>query len=84
MKRLIFITIALSIPIIIWWIERVIAKRKGEKLKGPSVLMLVGFALAIMIILVGLLISQTENAPEGSKYIPAQSVGGKIVSGEFN
>jgi len=84
MKRLIFITIALSIPIIIWWIERVIAKRKGEKLKGPSVLMLAGFALAIMIILVGLLISQTENAPEGSKYIPAQSVGGKIVSGEFN
>ena len=48
MKRLIFITIALSIPIIIWWIERIIAKRKGEKLKGPSVLMLAGFALAIM------------------------------------
>ena len=45
--------------------------------------MLAGLALATMIILVGLLISQTQNAPEGSKYVPAQSIDGKIVSGEF-
>tara|TARA_B100000131_G_scaffold277899_1_gene282030 strand:- start:572 stop:826 length:255 start_codon:yes stop_codon:yes gene_type:complete len=83
MKRLIIIAIALSIPIMIWWVERLIAKRRGQKLQGPSVLMLAGLALAIMIILVGLLLSQTQNAPEGSKYVPAQSIDGKIVSGEF-
>ena len=42
MKRLIFIALALIIPIIIWWVESKIAKRKGEQFTGPSVIMLFG------------------------------------------
>ena len=49
MKRLIFIALALIIPILIWWVESKIAKRKGETFQGPSVLMLSGIALSIFI-----------------------------------
>ena len=54
MKRLIFIALALIIPIIIWWVESKIAKRKGEQFSGPSVLMLFGIAVSIFILIVGL------------------------------
>ena len=50
MKRLIFIALALIIPIIIWWVESKIAKRKGEQFSGPSVLMLFGIAVSIFIV----------------------------------
>ncbi len=72
MKRLIFIALALIIPIIIWWVESKIAKRKGEEFSGPSVLMLFGIAVSIFILIVGLLLSQTTNAPSGSEYFPAR------------
>ncbi len=84
MKKLIFIAIALTIPILIWWIESIIAKRKGETVKGPSVLMLFGIALSIMTIIIGILLSQTSYAPSGSHYTPAKMEDGKIVQGEFS
>ena len=84
MKRLIFIALALIIPIIIWWVESKIAKRKGEEFSGPSVLMLFGIAVSIFILIVGLLLSQTTNAPSGSEYFPARVENGKVISGGFN
>ncbi len=83
MKRLLFIALALIIPIIIWWIESKIAKRKGEEFSGPSVLMLFGIAASIFILIVGLLLSQTTNAPSGSEYFPARVENGKVISGGF-
>jgi hypothetical protein len=83
MKRLIFIALALIIPIIIWWVESKIAKRKGEQFRGPSVLMLFGIAVSIFILIVGLLLSQTTNAPSGSEYFPARVENGKVISGGF-
>ena len=83
MKRLLFIALALIIPIIIWWVESKIAKRKGEEFSGPSVLMLFGIAVSIFILIVGLLLSQTTNAPSGSEYFPARVENGKVISGGF-
>ena len=83
MKRLIFIALALIIPIIIWWVESKIAKKKGEHFSGPSVLMLFGIAVSIFILIVGLLLSQTTNAPSGSEYFPARVENGKVISGGF-
>ena len=83
MKRLLFIALALIIPIIIWWVESKIAKRKGEEFSGPSVLMLFGIAASIFILIVGLLLSQTTNAPSGSEYFPARVENGKVISGGF-
>ena len=83
MKRLIFIALALIIPIIIWWVESKIAKRKGKEFSGPSVLMLFGIAASIFILIVGLLLSQTTNAPSGSEYFPARVENGKVISGGF-
>ena len=54
MKKLIFIALALIIPIIIWWVESRIAKSKGESFSGPSVMMLFGIAASIFILIVGL------------------------------
>ena len=84
MTKLIFIAIALTVPILIWWIESIIAKRKGETVNGPSVLMLFGIALSIMTIIIGILLSQTSYAPSGSNYTPAKLEDGKIVPGEFS
>ena len=84
MKKLILIAIALTIPILIWWIEGIVAKRKGETVNGPSVLMLFGIALSIMTIIIGILLSQTSYAPSGSNYSPAKMEDGKIVPGEFS
>tara|TARA_A100001015_G_scaffold294681_1_gene372765 strand:+ start:4731 stop:5006 length:276 start_codon:yes stop_codon:yes gene_type:complete len=83
MKRLLFIALALIIPIIIWWVESKIAKRKGDEFSGPSVLMLFGIAASIFILIVGLLLSQTTNAPSGSEYFPARVENGKVISGGF-
>ena len=83
MKRLLFIALALIIPIIIWWVESKMAKRKGEEFSGPSVLMLFGIAASIFILIVGLLLSQTTNAPSGSEYFPARVENGKVISGGF-
>ena len=83
MKRLIFIALALIIPIFIWWVESKIAKRKGEEFSGPSLLMLFGIAASIFILIVGLLLSQTSNAPSGSEYFPARVENGKVISGGF-
>ena len=83
MKRLIFIGLALIIPVLIWWVESRIAKKKGESFSGPSVLMLSGIALSIFILIVGLLLSQSSNAPSGSEYFPAKVENGKIISGGF-
>ena len=84
MRRLIFISIALLIPVIIWWIETQISKRKGEKVKGPSALVLFGIVVGIMFLIISLLITQTPNAPEGSSYQPASLVNGEIVPGQFS
>ena len=84
MKKLIFIAIALTIPILIWWVESIVAKRKGETVNGPSVLMLFGIALSIMTIIIGILLSQTSYAPSGSNYSPAEIKDGKIVPGVFS
>ena len=73
----------LIIPILIWWVESKIAKRKGETLQGPSVLMLSGIAISIFILIVGLLLSQSTNAPSGSEYFPAKVENGKVISGGF-
>ena len=81
MKRLIFIGLALIIPVLIWWVESKIAKKKGESFSGPSVLMLSGIALSIFILIVGLLLSQSSNAPSGSEYFPAKVENGEIISG---
>ena len=83
MKKLIFIALALIIPIIIWWVESKIAKSKGESFSGPSVIMLFGIAASIFILIVGLLLSQTTNAPSGSEYFPARVENGKVISGGF-
>ena len=83
MKRLLFIALALIIPIVIWWVESKIAKRKGEEFSGPSILMLFGIAASIFILIVGLLLSQTTNAPSGSEYFPARVENGKVISGGF-
>ena len=83
MKRLIFIGLALIIPVLIWWVESKIAKKKGESFSGPSVLMLSGIALSIFILIVGLLLSQSSNAPSGSVYFPAKVKNGEIISGGF-
>ena len=83
MKRLIIIALALIIPILIWWVESKIAKRKGETFHGPSVLMLSGIALSIFILIVGLLLSQTTNAPSGAEYFPAEVENGKVIPGGF-
>ncbi len=83
MKRLIFIALALIIPVLIWWVESKIAKRKGEAFQGPSVLMLSGIALSIFILIVGLLLSQSTNAPSGAEYFPAKVENGKVISGGF-
>jgi len=83
MKRLIFIGLALIIPVLIWWVESKIAKKKGESFSGPSVLMLSGIALSIFILIVGLLLSQSSNAPSGSVYFPAKVENGEIISGGF-
>ena len=83
MKRLLFIALALIIPIIIWWVESKIANRKGEEFRGPSVLMLFGIAASIFILIVGLLLFQTTNAPSGSEYFPARFENGKVISGGF-
>ncbi len=83
MKRLIFIGLALIIPVLIWWVESKIAKKKGESFSGPSVLMLSGIALSIFILIVGLLLSQSLNAPSGSVYFPAKVENGEIISGGF-
>ena len=83
MKRLIFIGLALIIPVLIWWVESKIAKKKGESFSGPSVLMLSGIALSIFILIVGLLLSQSSNAPSGSEYFPAKFENGEIISGGF-
>ena len=83
MKRLIFIGLALIIPVLIWWVESKIAKKKGESFSGPSVLMLSGIALSIFILIVGLLLSQSSNAPSGSAYFPAKVENGEIISGGF-
>ena len=84
MRRLIFISLALSIPVIIWWIEKLIAKKNGKELKGPSISVLVGMVVGILFILVTLLLTQTSNAPEGSTYSPAKLVNGEVVPGSFN
>ena len=84
MKKLIFIAIALTIPILIWRVENIVAKRKGKTVNGPSVLMLFGIALSIMTIIIGILLSQTSYAPSGSNYFPAEMEDGKIVSGVFS
>ena len=83
MKRLIFIGLALIIPVLIWWVESKIAKKKGESFSGPSVLMLSGIALSIFILIVGLLLSQSSNAPSGSVYFPAKVENGEVISGGF-
>ncbi len=83
MKRLIFIGLALIIPVLIWWVESKIAKKNGESFSGPSVLMLSGIALSIFILIVGLLLSQSSNAPSGSVYFPAKVENGEIISGGF-
>ena len=83
MKRLIFIGLALIIPVLIWWVESKIAKKKGESFSGPSVLMLSGIALSIFILIVGLLLSQSSNTPSGSEYLPAKVENGEIISGGF-
>ena len=83
MKRLLIIFLALIIPVLIWYVERMIAKRRGEIYKGPSLRVLIGFVVSIMLIIVSLLINQTSNAPPGSKYIPANSVNGSVVPGSF-
>ena len=83
MKRLIFIGLALIIPVLIWWVESKIAKKKGESFSGPSVMMLSGIALSIFILIVGLLLSQSSNAPSGSEYFPAKVENGEIISGGF-
>ena len=83
MKRLIFIGLALIIPVLIWWVESKIAKKKGESFSGPSVLMLFGIALSIFILIIGLLLSQSSNAPSGSEYFPAKVENGEIISGGF-
>ena len=84
MKRLIIIFLALIIPILIWYVEKMLATRQGQDYKGPSLRVLLGLVLSIMIIIVSLLLSQSSHAPEGSKYIPASSQNGEILPGIFN
>ena len=83
MKRLLIIFLALIIPVLIWYVEKILAKRKGKDFKGPSIRVLLGLVVSIMIIIVTLLLSQSSYAPEGSKYIPAKSINGEIESGSF-
>ena len=83
MKRLLIIFLALIIPVLIWYVEKMIAKRRGEIYNGPSLRVLLGLVASIMIIILSLLINQSSFAPQGSKYIPANSVNGKIVPGSF-
>ncbi len=45
--------------------------------------MLSGIALSIFILIVGLLLSQSSNAPSGSEYFPAKVENGQIISGGF-
>ena len=46
-------------------------------------MMLFGIAASIFILIVGLLLSQTTNAPSGSEYFPARVENGKVISGGF-
>ena len=45
--------------------------------------MLSGIALSIFILIVGLLLSQSTNAPSGAEYFPAKVENGKVISGGF-
>ena len=40
-------------------------------------------ALSIFILIVGLLLSQSTNAPSGAEYFPAKVENGKVISGGF-
>ena len=83
MKRLIIIFLALIIPILIWYVEKLIARKRGIEIKGPSLKVLLGFVISIMIIVLALFINQSTFGPEGAKYSPARSINGKIVPGVF-